>query len=35
MDKAKKDGKPFFMWHNPTSMHVWTFLSEKYKSMQE
>ncbi|MGH7244164.1 MAG: arylsulfatase [Phycisphaerales bacterium] len=34
MDKAKKDGKPFFVWHNTTRMHVWTFLSEKYKSMQ-
>ena len=27
MDKAKKDGKPFFVWHNTTRMHVWTFLS--------
>ncbi|MBS0187627.1 MAG: arylsulfatase [Planctomycetes bacterium] len=34
MDKAKKDGKPFFVWHNTTRMHVWTFLSEKYQSMQ-
>jgi arylsulfatase len=34
MDKAKKDGKPFFVWHNTTRMHVWTFLSDKYKSMQ-
>jgi arylsulfatase len=25
MDKAKKDGKPFFIWHNTTRMHVWTF----------
>ncbi len=33
MDKAKKDGKPFFLWHNPTRMHVWTFLSKKYGSM--
>ena len=30
MDKAKKDGKPFFVWHNTTRMHVWTFLSQKY-----
>jgi arylsulfatase len=30
MDKAKKDGKPFFVWHNTTRMHVWTFLSKKY-----
>ena len=32
MDKAKKDGKPFFVWHNTTRMHVWTFLSQKYNS---
>ena len=34
MDKAKKDGKPFFVWHNTTRMHVWTFLSPKYKALQ-
>jgi arylsulfatase len=34
MDKAKADGKPFFVWHNTTRMHVWTFLSPKYKAMQ-
>ena len=34
MDKAKKDGKPFFVWHNTTRMHVWTFLSKKYSEMQ-
>jgi arylsulfatase len=22
MDKAKRDGKPFFVWHNTTRMHV-------------
>ena len=33
MDKAKKDGKPFFVWHNTTRMHVWTFLSPKYNAM--
>ena len=32
MDKAKKDGKPFFVWHNSTRMHIWTFLGEKYKA---
>jgi arylsulfatase len=32
MDKAKKDGKPFFIWHNTTRMHVWTFLSPKYQA---
>jgi len=34
MDKAKKEGKPFFVWHNTTRMHVWTFLSSKYRAMQ-
>jgi arylsulfatase len=34
MDKAKKDGKPFFVWHNTTRMHVWTFLAKKYGDMQ-
>lgn len=33
MDKAKADGKPFFVWLNPTRMHVFTHLSEKYKKM--
>lgn len=31
MDKAKADGKPFFVWLNPTRMHVITHLSDKYK----
>ncbi|MBR0884598.1 arylsulfatase A-like enzyme [Bradyrhizobium japonicum] len=34
MSKAKREGKPFFVWHNTTRMHVWTFLSKKYSSMQ-
>jgi arylsulfatase len=34
MDKARKDGKPFFVWLNPTRMHVVTHLSEKYDSMR-
>src|SRR5262249_28114542 len=34
MDKAKKDGKPFFVWHNTTRMHVWTFLAKKYTAME-
>jgi arylsulfatase len=34
MDKAKQAGKPFFVWHNTTRMHIWTFLSKKYNSMQ-
>lgn len=33
IDKSQKDGKPFFVWLNPTRMHIWTFLSDKYKSM--
>jgi arylsulfatase A-like enzyme len=24
MDKSVKSGKPFFLWHNTTRMHVWT-----------
>jgi arylsulfatase len=34
MSKAKREGKPIFVWHNTTRMHVWTFLSRKYSSMQ-
>jgi arylsulfatase len=34
IDKAKKDGKPFFLWLNPTRMHVVTHLSPKYAAMQ-
>ena len=33
MDKAKRDGKPFFIWHNTTRMHVFTYLSPKYQAM--
>jgi arylsulfatase A-like enzyme len=33
MDKAKKDGKPFFIWHNTTRMHVFTYLDAKYQAM--
>jgi arylsulfatase len=32
MDEAKKAGKPFFVWHNTTRMHVWTFLAKKYQA---
>jgi arylsulfatase A-like enzyme len=32
IDKAKKDGKPFFVWLNPTRMHIVTHLSEKYQN---
>jgi arylsulfatase A-like enzyme len=31
MEKAQKDGKPFFVWLNPTRMHVFTHLSPKYQ----
>jgi len=33
MEKAKKDGKPFFIWMNPTRMHVFTHLSPHYESL--
>ena len=33
MDKAKQAGKPFFIWHNTTRMHVFTYLSPKYQAM--
>jgi len=33
MDKAKKDGKPFFIWHNTTRMHVFTYIPPKYQGM--
>ncbi len=32
IDKAKADGKPFFVWLNPTRMHIVTHLSDKYRS---
>ena len=34
MDKAKKAGKPFFVWMNPTRAHVLTHLSPKYDAMR-
>jgi arylsulfatase A-like enzyme len=34
MDKAKADNKPFFIWLNPTRMHVVTHLSPKYEAMR-
>jgi arylsulfatase A-like enzyme len=33
MDNAKKDGKPFFVWHNTTRMHVFTYISPKYQAL--
>src|SRR5205807_2110837 len=35
MDEAKKNGTPFFIWHNTTRMHVWTFLAAKYQAMMD
>ena len=34
LDKAKSDGKPFFLWLNPTRMHIVTHLSEKYEKLR-
>ena len=34
IDKATADGKPFFLWLNPSRMHVITHLSEKYEKMR-
>jgi arylsulfatase len=34
MDKAKAEGKPFFVWLNPTRMHIVTHLSPKYEAMR-
>ncbi|MFH1113354.1 MAG: arylsulfatase [Pseudomonadota bacterium] len=33
MDRAKEEGKPFFIWHNTTRMHVFTYLSPKYQAL--
>jgi arylsulfatase A-like enzyme len=33
MDRAKKDGKPFFIWHNTTRMHVFSYIPPKYQAM--
>jgi arylsulfatase len=33
IDKAVKEDKPFFVWHNATRMHVFTHLSPKYQAM--
>ncbi len=34
VDKAKAANKPFFLWLNPTRMHVVTHLSPKYEAMR-
>ncbi len=31
IEEAHGAGKPFFVWHNSTRMHVWTHLSEEYE----
>jgi len=31
IDRAVKDGKPFFVWANTTRMHVWTRLEPKWQ----
>jgi arylsulfatase A-like enzyme len=33
MDKAKGEGKPFFIWHNTTRMHVFTYIAPKYQAL--
>jgi arylsulfatase len=33
MEKAVEDNKPFFVWHNPTRMHIFTHLSDRYKKL--
>ncbi len=34
VDKAKQDNKPFFLWLNPTRMHIVTHLSDKYEKLR-
>jgi arylsulfatase A-like enzyme len=34
MEKAQKEEKPFFLWLNPTRMHVFTYLSPKYEALK-
>src|ERR1039458_6471264 len=34
IDKAKADNKPFFVWLNPTRMHIVTHLSPKYEALR-
>ncbi len=34
MQKAKQDNKPFFVWLNPTRMHIFTHLNAKYKALE-
>jgi len=32
MDDAKQAGKPFFVWHNTTRMHIFTYLAQQYQA---
>jgi arylsulfatase len=34
IEKAKADNKPFFLWLNPTRMHIVTHLSPKYEALR-
>ncbi len=34
MDQSRKANKPFFLWLNPTRMHIVTHLSPKYEAMR-
>jgi len=34
LDQARRDNKPFFLWLNPTRMHIVTHLSDKYESLR-
>ena len=34
LDKANGDSKPFFLWLNPTRMHIVTHLSDKYEKLR-
>jgi arylsulfatase A-like enzyme len=33
IDRSVKAGKPFFIWHNTTRMHIWTHLQPKYQDI--
>jgi arylsulfatase len=34
MDKSREEGKPFFVWLNPSRVHVFTHLSDDYESLR-
>lgn len=33
MEKSVKDGKPFFVWRNPSRMHIYTHLRDEHKKL--